>query len=253
MAKNGVNEYDVTAKFINDDEIMETDNDTSFYLKQNSKRRIQFYDEQEAGPSSKKSKLERIIENYEVFDRHSLTSGGDEDGQRERGNNVKPGREKTKYDDFDDIEVEEEAELNEFATNSKVKEYTYYLTDYAEYDVFEPNAEDVKSKDFKVQNVFRRRHLTNFILKSILGAIYEKQHVKGGESYLDFLESLRNGFNKEEIIKFQFEVMKSFSKTTIKGCYFNEVLKYVKSIEHAMNKTLYLSVLLEQMLLYLQR
>ena len=61
------NEYDVNDKFVND-ESMDSDSDVSFYLKQNSKRRNDFDDEQQAGPSSKKSRLETIIDNYETFD-----------------------------------------------------------------------------------------------------------------------------------------------------------------------------------------
>ena len=120
-----------------------------------------------------------------------------------------------------------------FAKNDrkhKIKEYTHYLKDYAEFDVFEPILEDGNSKDFKVKNVFRRKNLTHCILKSIMGAIYQKQYEKCGESYVDFVDGVRNGSNKNEDIKFQYDVLVEFSKTTIKGCYFNEVLNYVKSI-----------------------
>ena len=93
----------------------------------------------------------------------------------------------------------------------------------------------------------RRKNLSHCILKSILGAIYEKQHKKdNGESYTDFVEALRSGTGTNGVTKFPFLVLQTFSETTIKGCYFNEVLHYVKSIEHAMNKTLYSNVFLEQ-------
>ena len=74
----------------------------------------------------------------------------------------------------------------------------------------------------------------------------EKQKDVVGESYVEFVESVRNGSCKIENCNFQFTVLLSFSKTTIKGCYFNEVLNYIKAVEHAMNKTLYLNVFLEQ-------
>ena len=128
-----------------------------------------------------------------------------------------------------------------------MKEYTHYLKDYAEYDVFAPILENKDSEDFKEKNVFRRKNLSHCILKSILGAIYGKQHNKdSGECYTDFVEALRSGTHTYGVAKFLFEVLQTFSETTIKGCYFNEVLHYVKSIEHAMNKTLYLNVFLEQ-------
>ena len=128
-----------------------------------------------------------------------------------------------------------------------MKEYTHYLKDYVEYDVFAPILENKNSEDFKEKNVFRRKNLSHCILKLILGAIYEKKHNKdSGECYTDFVEALRSGTHTDGVAKFQFEVLQTFSETTIKGCYFNEVLQYVKSIEHAMNKTLYLNVFLEQ-------
>ena len=121
------------------------------------------------------------------------------------------------------------------------------MKDYSEHDVFAPILEKKDSEDFKEKNAYRRKNLSHCILKSILGAIYEKQHKKdNGESYSDFVEALRSGTGTNGVTKFQFEVLQTFSDTTIKGCYFNEVLHYVKSIEHAMNKTLYLNVFLEQ-------
>ena len=63
--EDGANEYDTSDKFVDDDVMNEdSNNDVSFYLKQNSKRRQEFDndDEQQAGPSTKKSRLERIVE-----------------------------------------------------------------------------------------------------------------------------------------------------------------------------------------------
>ena len=96
------NEYDVNDKFVND-ESMDSDSDVSFFLKQNSKCRNDFDDEQQAGPSSTKSKLETNIDNYETFDAKSIVADSDEDGQLERNNTVKRGRKKEIYDDLDDI------------------------------------------------------------------------------------------------------------------------------------------------------
>ena len=242
-----VNEYDKSDKFINDNvnEEESESSDVSFYLKQNSKRRQDFDDQQEAGPSSKKSRLETIIENYEEIE--NVVSEVDSDGQVERNNAVKLGRSRKISDDLDDIESEEGAELKDFNRGpNKIKEYTHYLKDYSVYDAFAAITEDGKSEDFRVTNLYRRKRLTHCILKSILGGIYEKQCKKDGESYVDFVEGVRNGSNKDSVINFQYTVLLSFSKTTIKGCYFNEVMSYVKAIEHAMNKTLYLNVFLEQ-------
>ena len=68
----------------------------------------------------------------------------------------------------------------------KIKEYTHYLKYYAEFDVFEPILEDGNrnSKDFKGNNVFWRKNLTHCILKSIMGAIYQKKYEKGGKLIL---------------------------------------------------------------------
>ena len=68
--EKGANEYDVNDKFVNDESI-DSDSDISFYLKQNSKRRNDV-DEQQSGPSSKKSRLEARIDNYETFDAKSI-------------------------------------------------------------------------------------------------------------------------------------------------------------------------------------
>ena len=258
--ENGVNEYDKSDKFVNDEET-ESSN-VSFYLNQNSKRRQEF-DHEQPGPSKKKSKMETIIENYVEMNNGDVTSSGDGDGQRERNNLVKLGRSKKSVviedDGFDEVEVEEGAELADFNRFSRaVKDYTHFLKDYSDYDAFAPITEDSKSEDFRVNNLYRRKRLTHCILKSILGAIYakkcetekrkgkDKENVVESESYVEFVESVRNGSCKNSNCNFQYSVLLSFSKTTIKGCYFNEVLNYIKAIEHAMNKTLYLNVFLEQ-------
>ena len=154
---------------------------------------INFDDEQQqAGPSKKKSRLEEIIENYDSSEDQSIVFDGNEDGQLERNNVIKRGREKKNVGE-DVIEIDEGADLEAFAKNDrkhKIKEYTHYLKDYAEFDVFEPILEDGNSKDFKVKNVFRRKNLTHCILKSIMGAIYQKQYEKGGESYVDFVDGV---------------------------------------------------------------
>ena len=230
----------------------DSDNDVSFYLKQNSKRRHDFDDEQKAGPSSKKSRLETIVETYEAMEVNSGVSGGDGDWQIKRNNSLKNGRNKKIIrDDLDDLEIEEGADLQDFTLTKKryVKDYTYYLKDYATDDAFKPILENPKSEDFKEKNIYRRKNLSHFILKSILGAIYLKKHNKkdvDAPDFIAFVESLRNGTYTDKVISFQFDVLRTFSETVIKGCYFNEVLHYIKSIEHAMNKTLYLNVFLEQ-------
>ena len=106
--ENEVNEYDVTDKFV-DDSIIEADDDgdVSFYLQQNSKRRRDFDDEQQqAGPSKKKSRLEEIIENYDSSEDQSIVFDGNEDGQLERNNVIKRGREKKNVGE-DVIEIDE--------------------------------------------------------------------------------------------------------------------------------------------------
>ena len=264
-SEDGINEYDKTDKFINDDEEEENSSsgDVSFYLKQNSKRRHDFEEEEpQAGPSRKKTRLEEIIESYESKQVNSCVVG-DVDGQIRRKNLLKLGRNKTKKkipDDIDDhLEVEEGADIADFTKNGRNKDYTFYLEDYAPYDAFKPILENPESEDLREKNTFKRKKLSHCILKSILGAIYmsmvknEKKKSKKGKKedvdipdFLSFVESLRNGTYKKQTICFQFDVLRTFSETTIKGCYFNEVLHYVKSIEHAMNKTLYLNVFLEQ-------
>ena len=251
--EDGVNEYDTSDKFV-DDEVMNEDsnNDVSFYLKQNSKRRCEFDDEQKAGPSSKKSRLETIVDAYEAMEKNSGVAGSDGDWQIKRKNELKRGREKQII--RDDIEEEEGATLEDFAVNAKrkLKDYTHYLKDYAEYDAFKPILENPKSDDFAEKNRYRRKNLSHCILKSILGAIYnkmcmsKKKEKKDIPDFIEFVESLRNDTCTDKVISFQFNVLRTFSETVIKGCYFNEVLHYIKSIEHAMNKTLYLNVFLEQ-------
>ena len=247
--ENGANEYDITDKFVNDEEL-EEDN-ISFYLSRNSKRRQEFDVEQQAGPSSKKTRVEQIIENYEGLDGDSIMAETDIDKQVERNTTPNHGREKKMLpDDLDDLEIDEGADMSDF-TNSKskrkIRDYTEYLKDYSPFDAFKPITENPESESVSEKNVYRRKNLRHCILKSILGGIYIKKYNKKDDpSYLDFVESLRNGTMKDSVIKFQFGVLLSFSETAVKGCYFNEVLHYVKSIEHAMNKTLYLNVFLEQ-------
>ena len=246
--EDGVNEYDVTDKFVNDEPMdMDTDSDVSFYLKQNTKRRHDFDDEQ-AGPSSKKTRIEKIIENYESLEGDTVIAESDIDGQVERKNKVGRGREKKIFhDNFDDLEIEDGADLMDFTNQRKAKDYTHFLTDYSKFDAFKPISENPESENFSEKNVYRRKNLTHCILKSILGGIYTKKYkIKDAPDYVDFVESIRDDSIDDEVIKFQFAVLLSFSESRIKGCYFNEVLHYVKSIEHAMNKTLYLNVFLEQ-------
>ena len=156
---------------------MVTSSDVSFHLMQNSKRWNEFDNEKkQAGPSSKKSPLETIIESYENLNNKSVALYSDEDGHVNMNNTVKHGREKNNMDDLYDIVVEEGAELNKYQHKNKIKEYTAYLKAYSEYDVFEPILEKGDSKEVKEQNCFRRKNLTHCILKSIMGAIYRKNH-----------------------------------------------------------------------------
>ena len=185
---------------------------------------------------------------------NSGVSGRDADSQIERNNGRKQGRnKKITRDAIDDLEIEDGADLEDFKgakIRKNIKDYTYYLEDYASFDAFKPILENPKSGDFKEQNRYRRKNLTHCILKSILGAMYMKKHKKDKKdsriTFILFVESLRNGTYTDKVISFQFDVLRTFSETVIKGCYFNEVLHYIKSIEHAMNKTLYLNVFLEQ-------
>ena len=64
-------------------------------------------------------------------------------------------------DGFDEVEVEEGAELADFNRFSRaVKDYTHFLKDYSDYDAFAPITEDSKSEDFRVNNLYRRKRLT---------------------------------------------------------------------------------------------
>ena len=263
--EDGANEYDTTDKFVDDSE--DSNSDITFYLNRNSKRRQEFDSdaEQEAGPSSKKSRLETIVETYEALEINSNAQNHDADSQMERNNVVKQGRnKKITRDDIDDLEIEDGADLDDFQGGRKHKnnkDYTDYLKDYSAYDAFKPIIENPNSKDFKEKNRYRRKNLTHCILKSILGAMYmnvvrdkknnnkkkkNKDSIEDIQDYNEFVESLRNGTCRNGILNFQFDVLRTFSETVIKGCYFNEVLHYIRSIEHAMNKTLYLNVFLEQ-------
>ena len=117
-AEKGPNEYDVTDKFVND-EPMDSDesSDVSFYRRQNSKRRNFFDSEsQEAGPSKKKkSRTEEIINNYEMRDENTLEVADDDaDGQAERNNLMKRGREKVITENVYDFELEDGADLHDF-------------------------------------------------------------------------------------------------------------------------------------------
>ena len=153
--KTGTNEYDITDKFIND-ATNEEDSDVSFYLQRNSKRRQDFDNEQQAGPSSKKTRIEEIIENYETLDGDSSIATSDLDVQRERKNTVKHGREKKIiHNDLDDLEIEEGADLEDFTGKSKSRDYTYFLEDYSQLDAFKPISENPESVNFSEKNVFR--------------------------------------------------------------------------------------------------
>ena len=117
-AEKGPNEYDVTDKFVID-EPMDSDesSDVSFYRRQNSKRRNFFDSEsQEAGPSKKKkSRMEEIINNYEMLDENTLEVADDDaDGQAERNNLMKRGREKVITDTVYDFELDDGADLHDF-------------------------------------------------------------------------------------------------------------------------------------------
>ena len=251
--ENGDNEYDVNDEFVDDREVVV---DEGFYNRVNHKR-VHYNEDQQACSSRKNTRLEEVIESYE--EEMSELEDTDLDGQIKR--KCVPsgrGRNDLLVEEFPVIE-EEGVELVHFVQkrknvptnrcekkNAKIlvkKEYTNFLKDYSKYDVFKPLVEPDEDAEIRDKNQFQKMNLTHCILKSIVGCMFRK-HRSDKEKFPEFVERLKKGI--DENLHYQYDVLCRFSETPIKGCYFNEIQNYIRCIEAAMKKTMYINVFLEQ-------